>query len=118
MQPNTASTLTQKIVLINQHIVILYTSLLVRGFLKVILIRINEHAFKDKNSVIYNHINNSYQVNYLVGLDQIQTERDKFDKNIYSVAAVKDNINIIDSSGHETFFYLKNTSYKTEKSIT
>ena len=47
--------------------------------------RINEHAFKDKNSVAYNHINNCDGVKYLVDLlnidqIQIQTERDKFDQ--------------------------------------
>ena len=56
---------------------------------------VNEHALKDKNSVIYNHINNCDKVKYLVDLlDQVQTEHDKFDK-IYSVTIVKENINII-----------------------
>ena len=61
--------------------------------------RINKHAFKDKNSVVYNHINNCDEVKYLVDLlniDQVQTERDKFDKKMYSIATVKENISITD----------------------
>ena len=53
--------------------------------------RIYEPAFKDKNSVVYNHINNCDGVKYLVDLlilDQVQTKRDKFDKKIYNVATV------------------------------
>ena len=60
--------------------------------------RINKHAFKDKNSVVYNHIKNSDGVKYLADLlniDQVQTKHDKFDKKIYSVTTAKENINII-----------------------
>ena len=60
--------------------------------------RINEHAFKDKNSVVYNHINNCDGVKYLVDLlkiDLVQTERDRFDK-MYRIATVKENISIVD----------------------
>ena len=55
--------------------------------------------FKDRSSVVYNHINNCDGVKYMVGLlniYQIQTERDKFDKKIYNVTTLKENINIID----------------------
>ena len=61
--------------------------------------RINEHAFKDKNSVVYNHVNNCDEVKYLVDLlniDQVQTERDKFDKKMHSIATAKENISTID----------------------
>ena len=61
--------------------------------------RINKHAFKDKNSVVYNHINNCDGVKYLVDLldiDQVQTERDKIDKKMYFIETVKENISIID----------------------
>ena len=54
--------------------------------------RINEHAFKDKNSVVYNHINNCDEVKYLVDLlniDQIQAEHHKCDKKMYNIATVK-----------------------------
>ena len=54
--------------------------------------RINEHAFKDKNSVVYNHINNCDEVKYLVDLlniDQVQAEHHKFDKKMYNIATVK-----------------------------
>ena len=60
--------------------------------------RINKHAFKDKNSVVYNHINNCDGVKYLVDLlkiDLVQTERDRFDK-MYRIATVKENISIVD----------------------
>ena len=60
--------------------------------------RINEHAFKDKNGVLYNHINNCGELKYLVDLlntDQVQTERDKYDKKIYSVTNVKENISSV-----------------------
>ena len=42
---------------------------------------INEYAFKDRNRVVYNHINNCDGVKYLVDLlniYQVKTERDKF----------------------------------------
>ena len=74
-----------------------YTGKTERTFLE----RINEHAFKDKNSVAYNHISNCDGVKYLVDLlniDQVQTERHKFDTKIYSVTTVKENISIIDSA--------------------
>ena len=54
--------------------------------------RINEHAFKDKNSVVCNHINNCDGVKYIV---QVQTECDKFDKKVYSVRTVKENLSVI-----------------------
>ena len=74
----------------------MYTSFVVLG---VFFERINKHAFKDKNSVAYNRINNCDGVKYLfdlLSIDQVQTERDEFDEKIYSVATVKEDINIID----------------------
>ena len=49
--------------------------------------RVNEHVFKDKNSVVYNYVNNC---------DPVKTICDKFDKKIYSIATVKENISMID----------------------
>ena len=49
--------------------------------------------------MVYNHINNCDEVKYLVDLwniDQVQTERDKFDKKMHSIATVKENISTID----------------------
>ena len=72
--------------------------------------RINEHAFKDKNSVVYNHINNCDGVKYLVDLlniDQRQTERDKFDKKMHSIATAKETSASLIGRGDERFFYLK-----------
>lgn len=71
--------------------------------------RINERAFKDKNSIVCNHINNCNGVKYLADLlniDEVHIERDKFDK-IYNVITVKENISIIDRA--------RRTSYKREK---
>ena len=62
--------------------------------------------------VLYNHINNSADgVKYLVDLiniDQVHTERDKFDKKICSVTTVKEKTPVsLIGRGDETFFYLK-----------
>ena len=61
--------------------------------------------------VLYNHINNCDGVKYLVDLiniDQVHTERDKFDKKIYSVTTVKEKTSVsLIGRGDETFFYLK-----------
>ena len=61
--------------------------------------RVNEHVFKDKNSVVYSYVNNCAGVKYLAELsniDPVKTIRDKFDKKIYSIATVKENISMID----------------------
>ena len=66
---------------------------------RTFLERINENVFKDKNSVVYNHVSNFDGVKYLVDLlniDQVQTEHDKFDKKMYSGTIAKENISIID----------------------
>ena len=57
--------------------------------------RIDEHAFKGKNSVVYNHINSCEGVKYLVdflNIEEVQKERDKFDKKIYSVTTVEEQL--------------------------
>ena len=82
--------------------------------------KINDHAFKGKNSVAYNHSNNCDEVKYLVDLlniDQVQTERDKFDK-IYSVATVKQNINIIARARRWGIFLFKEALSIKEKNLT
>ena len=79
--------------------------------------RINEYAFKDKNSVVYNHINNCERVKYLVDLlniDEVQTERDKFDNMIYSVATVTENISIIDRARQLDILLFKETPHIKE----
>ena len=56
--------------------------------------RKNEYTFKDKNSVVYNHINSCDGIKYstyFLNIYHVQTERDKFDKRIYSVATVNGN---------------------------
>ena len=86
-----------------------------------LLERINEHAFKDKNSVVHNHVNNCYELEYLIDLlniNQIQTERDKFDKKIYRVATVKENISIIDSARWWDILLYKETLHIKEKNLT
>ena len=80
--------------------------------------RIIKHAFKDRNSVVYNHINNCDEVNYIVDLlniDQVQIDRDKFDKKIYSIAAVKENITIIDTARRWDILLFKEALYIKEK---
>ena len=83
--------------------------------------RINEHAFKDKNSVVYNHINNCDGLKYLVDLlniDQVQTERDKFDEKILSVTTVKENISIIDRARRWDILLFKEALHIKEKNST
>ena len=83
--------------------------------------RINEYAFKDKNSVVYNHINNCDGLKYLVDLlniDQVQTERDKFDEKILSVTTVKENISIIDRARRWDILLFKEALHIKEKSST
>ena len=83
--------------------------------------RINKHAFKDKSSVVYKRISNCDGVKYLVDLlsiDQVQTERDKFDKKIYSVATVKENISIIDKARRWDILLFKEARHIKEKNST
>ena len=83
--------------------------------------RINEHVFKDKNSMVHNHINNCDGVKYLVDLlniDQLQTERDKFDKKMYSIATVKENISIIDRARRWDIILFKEALHIKEKNPT
>ena len=73
------------------------------------------------NSVVYNHINNCDGVKYLVNLlniDQVQTERDKFDKKIYSVATVKENISIIDKARRWDILLFKEALHIKEENPT
>ena len=63
--------------------------------------RITEHAFKCKNSVAYNHISSCDGIKDLIDLlniQQIQKERDSFDKKLFSLETIKNNINIIDTA--------------------
>ena len=53
---------------------------------------------KIRAGVVYNHINNCDEVKYLVDLlniGHVQRKYDKFDKNLYSVVTVKENMSII-----------------------
>ena len=106
MQSNLVSTPTQKIILINLHILVYqfcfsgcsksYIGKMERIFFE----RVNEHAFKDKNSVVYNHINNCDEVKYLVNLlnvDQVQTKHNMINlKRKYMVWQLLMNMNIVD----------------------
>ena len=83
--------------------------------------RINENVFKDKNSVVYNHVSNFDGVKYLVDLlniDQVQTEHDKFDKKIYSVTTVKENTSIIDRARQWDILLFKEALHIKEKNPT
>ena len=63
--------------------------------------RINEHGYRDKDSVIYNHITNCKGVSYLVDLLNINNdsaEPEKFDRKTFSVNIVKENTCIIDKA--------------------
>ena len=77
--------------------------------------RINENAFKDKNSVVCNHINNCDGVKYI---DQIQTECDKFNKKIYSVRTVKENLSIIDRARRWDILLFKEALHIKQKNPT
>ena len=83
--------------------------------------RINENVFKDKNSVVYNHISNFDGVKYLVDLlniDQVQTERDKFNKKMYSVTTDKENISITDRARQWNILLCKEALHIKEKNPT
>ena len=71
--------------------------------------------------MVYNHINNCDEVKYLVDLlnmDQVQTERDKFDKKMYSIATVKENISIIDRARRWDIVLFKEALHIKEKNPT
>ena len=77
----------------------------------------NEHVFKDKNKII----NNCDGVKYLVDLlniDQVQTEHDKSDNKMYSIATVKKNINIIDRARRWDILLFKEAVHIKEKNPT
>ena len=76
--------------------------------------RINEHLFKDNNSLVYNHINNCDGVK----LGQIQTERDKFNKKIYCVTTVKENISTTDRARRWDILLFKEALHVKEKNST
>ena len=55
--------------------------------------RIDEHDYRDKDRVIYNHIPNGKEVNYLVdqlNINNNSAEREKPDKKSFSVNIVKE----------------------------
>ena len=71
--------------------------------------------------MVYNHINNCDEVKYLVDLlnmDQVQTERDKFDKKMYSIATVKENISIIDRARRWDIVLFKEALHIKERNPT
>ena len=83
--------------------------------------RINEHAYKDKKSVVYNHITNCDGVKDLVDLLNIQhtqKERDSFNKKVFSIETVKNNINIIDRARRWDILLFKEALRIKEKNPT
>ena len=71
--------------------------------------------------MVYNHINNCDEVKYLVDLlnmDEVQTERDKFDKKMYSIATVKENISIIDRARRWDIVLFKEALHIKERNPT
>ena len=71
--------------------------------------------------MVHNHINNCDGVKYLADLlniDQLQTERDKFDKKMYSIATVKENISIIDRARRWDIILFKEALHIKEKNPT
>ena len=70
--------------------------------------------------MVHNHINNCDGVKYLVDLlniDQLQTERDKFDKKMYSIATVKEK-SIIDRARRWDIILFKEALHIKEKNPT
>ena len=51
-------------------------------------------------------------------MDQVQTERDKFDKKMYSIATVKENISIIDRARRWDIVLFKEALHIKEKNPT
>ena len=54
----------------------------------------------------------------MLDIDQVQTERDKFDKKIFSVAAVKENISIINMARRWDILVFKEPLHIKEKNST
>ena len=54
----------------------------------------------------------------MLNIDQIQTERDKFDKKIYNVTTVKENISIIDTTRRWDILLFKEALHIEEKNMT
>ena len=54
----------------------------------------------------------------MLNIDQVQTELDKFDKRIYSVATVKENINITDRARRWDILLFKEPPHIKEKNPT
>ena len=73
--------------------------------------RINEHGYRDKDSVIYNHSTNCKGVNYFVDLLRINinsTEHGKLDRKIFGVNIVKENTFLLLMKPDDgTIYYLK-----------
>ena len=63
--------------------------------------RINEHGYRDNDSVTYDHVTNCKVVSYLVDLLNINNnsaERETFDRKTFSVNIAKENTCIIDKA--------------------
>ena len=63
--------------------------------------RINEHGYRDKDNVIYNHITNCKGVSYLLDLLNINNnsaEHEKIDKKTFSINVVEENTCITDKA--------------------
>ena len=54
----------------------------------------------------------------LLNIGQVQTKRDKFDKKIYSVAIIKENISIIDRARRWDILLFKEALHIKEKNPT
>ena len=80
--------------------------------------RINEHGYRNKNNVIYNHIINWKYMSYLVDLFKINNnsaERQKFDTKSFSVNIVKQNTCIIDKARQRDILLFKEALNIKEK---
>ena len=72
--------------------------------------RIYEHGYRDKDSMIYNHITNCKGVSYLVELlniNNISVEREKIVRKIFSVNIVKENTCITDKAKQWDILFFK-----------
>ena len=54
----------------------------------------------------------------MLNIDKVQIERDKFDKKMYSVTTVKENISIIDRARQRDILLFKEALYIKEKNPT
>ena len=80
--------------------------------------RINEHGYRNKNSVIYNHIINCEGMSYLVDLLNINNnsaERQIFDTKTFGVNIVKQNTCIIDKARQRDILLFKEALKIKEK---